>query len=447
MDYKNKYNDALEKLQEALAPKDGREISGLTRSCIEEIFPELKESGDEKMRKSVIYALRNGGFYDNDKTDEAIAWLEKQESVEEIVARCKDSWYNEGKIAGMAEGLSDDEKYQQGWHDAIEKQEEKFDNANKVEPKFNVGDWLCENEPNNYARFIQILEIVNVLGKERYRISRDFHNDEDIVEFDFAEKYYHKFGIADAKDGDVLYSLDSKQPFIFKHRKKHEQAEVYCGINIYGKFFVGNTKDCIITTDKYIPATKEQCDKLLKAITDAGWTFDFEKKELKKIEPKFKVKYAGSEYDVIEIKEFPGGIIYYGIEDEPNHIDYILPENCEIISGYGVKEKGSPYPTKPAIFSGQNPAWSEEDDYNVQCLAAKVTSDIQNGNVDRNQELIDWLKSIKDRVQPQNLWKPSEEQMDALEHFVRSIGESGYASPYDNDTKLIYSLLEQLKQL
>ena len=124
MDYKNKYNDALEKLQEALAPKDGREISGLTRSCIEEIFPELKESGDEKMRKSVIYALRNGGFYDNDKTDEAIAWLEKQESVEEIVARCKDSWYNEGKIAGMAEGLSDDEKYQQGWHDALEKQNE-----------------------------------------------------------------------------------------------------------------------------------------------------------------------------------------------------------------------------------------------------------------------------------------------------------------------------------
>ena len=47
----------------------------------------------------------------------------------------------------------------------------------------------------------------------------------------------------------------------------------------------------------------------------------------------------------------------------------------------------------------------------------------------------------------QKQWKPSNEQINALEHFVRSIGESGYASPYDNDTKLIYSLLEQLKQL
>lgn len=47
----------------------------------------------------------------------------------------------------------------------------------------------------------------------------------------------------------------------------------------------------------------------------------------------------------------------------------------------------------------------------------------------------------------QNRWKPSDEQMEALEHFVKSIGESGYASPYENNTKLLYSLLEQLKKL
>ena len=127
MDDKNKYNNALEKLQEALAPKDGREISGLARGCIEEIFPELKESEDEKIRNSIIENLK-GNMYradgDYDLLNKQISWLEKQESVEEIVARCKDSWYNEGKIAGMAEGLTDDEKYQQGWHDALKKQGE-----------------------------------------------------------------------------------------------------------------------------------------------------------------------------------------------------------------------------------------------------------------------------------------------------------------------------------
>ena len=95
----------------------------------------------------------------------------------------------------------------------------------------------------------------------------------------------------------------------------------------------------------------------------------------------------------------------------------------------------------------QSSAWSEEDDYNVQCLVAKVTSDIQNGNVGRNQELIDWLKSIKDRVQPQNLWKPSDEQIKALEYFIRGIGESGHVSPYDANLKLVHSLLNNLKKL
>ena len=123
MDDEKKYKEALEKLQEALAPKDGCEISGLTRNCIEEIFPELKESEDEKIRKEIVR------FIQMEVEDEIIgnkwlAWLKKQESVEEIVERCKKSWYNEGKIAGMAEGLTDDVKYQQGWHDALEKQGE-----------------------------------------------------------------------------------------------------------------------------------------------------------------------------------------------------------------------------------------------------------------------------------------------------------------------------------
>ena len=35
-------------------------------------------------------------------------------------ARLKKSWYEEGRIHGKFEGLSDDEKYQQGFHDAKE---------------------------------------------------------------------------------------------------------------------------------------------------------------------------------------------------------------------------------------------------------------------------------------------------------------------------------------
>jgi len=59
------------------------------------------------------------------------------------------------------------------------------------------------------------------------------------------------------------------------------------------------------------------------------------------------------------------------------------------------------------------------------------------------EEYIDWLKSLRDRY----AWKPSEDQIEALEHFVRSIAESGYVSPYDSRTNLLRSLLDQLKKL
>ena len=72
------------------------------------------------------------------------------------------------------------------------------------------------------------------------------------------------------------------------------------------------------------------------------------------VKPKFKVKYANNEYNVLEIKEI-AGVTYFGIEDEPNHIDYVLPDNCEIVNDYGIKEKGSPYPTKLAVFSDNKP--------------------------------------------------------------------------------------------
>lgn len=57
-----------------------------------------------------------------------------------------------------------------------------------------------------------------------------------------------------------------------------------------------------------------------------------------------------------------------------------------------------------------------------------------------SSETLKWVKNA-------GQWKPTEEQMRALEHFVRSIGESGYSSHYNTNIKLIYSLLDDLKKL
>ena len=154
--------------------------------------------------------------------------------------------------------------------------EEKVDNqncvkpTNTVEPKFHEGMWLTENHPNNYARFVQILEIVNVQGKKRYRISRDLHNDEDIVECRFIEDNWHQFNIQDAKDGDVL-AFDDDTIVIFKDLYNSTSFHSYChienGIFDFNKDELPDWWNC----EGFEPATKEQCDLLFTKMKEAGY--------------------------------------------------------------------------------------------------------------------------------------------------------------------------------
>ena len=168
------------------------------RGRLEIIFPELAESEDERIRKAILnYMKKVWGNSQDDvcgvHVEDAIAWLEKQKSVGEIVSRCKNSWYNEGKIQGQIEGLSDEEKYQQGWHDALEKQSEKK-SIDKVETKFNAGDWITNGE-----NVWQIDEVKT----ENYLLidSEGILFAEEIATID---SEFHLWTIQDARNGDVL---------------------------------------------------------------------------------------------------------------------------------------------------------------------------------------------------------------------------------------------------
>ncbi len=83
MNYEQRYKEALEKIREGLQPlQDGAKISGVTRAFLEEVFPELKESEDERIRKALIRVLNenvgNGIEKYGAKLEDALAWLEKQ---------------------------------------------------------------------------------------------------------------------------------------------------------------------------------------------------------------------------------------------------------------------------------------------------------------------------------------------------------------------------------
>ena len=95
---------------------------------------------------------------------------------------------------------------------------------------------------------------------------------------------------------------------------------------------------------------------------------------------------------------------------------------------------------------GQKFAWSEEDEKNLQGIIDEIQANKKNApsyDIPVYEGFLNWLKSLK----PQKQWKPSNEQIEALENLVRSYGESGTLSPYDNNTKQLYSLLYDLKNL
>ena len=191
---------------------------------------------------------------------------------------------------------------------------------------------------------------------------------------------------------------------------------------------------------------KEQPSHSCQDITANGRCYIEGMNTSNKVKPKFKVKYAGNEYNVLEVKDI-AGVTFYGIEDEPNHIDYVLPDNCEIISGYGVKEKGSPYPTKSAIYTEQKPTWSEEDMSKVQIIcmylneAKKYYADIT-----EVRECINWLKSLKDRVIPQSKQEWSEEDERNLQGIIDEIEANKNQAP-DYDLATYDRFLSWLKSL
>lgn len=235
-------NKALERARKLHEAARANECSEYARD-FEEIFPELNESEDEQSKKWILEylydGLRKSDEQFKDQFKAAIAWLEKQ-----------------------GEQIPTD----------------------KVEQKFKVGDWIIGN---NYD-FVLCVENYNEYDGYQVKAQDDikYHLTKDI------EKVYHLWTIHDAKDGDVLTT--GNFIFIFKRIVLPNDPMVvyYCAYEIYqdeetvGNGFykaAENSRMGHLDSTTYYPATKEQCDLLFQKMEEAGYSWDAEKKKLKKI--------------------------------------------------------------------------------------------------------------------------------------------------------------------
>lgn len=152
----------------------------------------------------------------------------------------------------------------------------------KVEHKFGIGDWVVFN--NKHQSIYQVEKI-----EDGYYILRHTHGGTFRVCV-LHDESLRLWTIQDAKDGDVLtcYSNIKEQP-IEQTGIIKQYVGRHCGCSNSFKAHFGVDWDNNIVIEGYMgcsniyPSTKEQRDALMKAMTDAGYTFDFEKKELKKL--------------------------------------------------------------------------------------------------------------------------------------------------------------------
>ena len=103
------YDEAIEKLRSLHDDYDTVSTLIDIKEELEYIFPEFKESEDEKVRKALVELVKcneRSGYtlLNNVSTSSMLDWLEKQEGCEYIkkdwLEHIKQSWYKEGFIDG-----------------------------------------------------------------------------------------------------------------------------------------------------------------------------------------------------------------------------------------------------------------------------------------------------------------------------------------------------------
>ena len=271
MDYEKAYKNALTHAREI------HRNEGEKRRDMEWLFPELKESEDEKMRKEIVEYLKK-----NLRLEWA-TWLEKRGEQKPTI---------EMKSAEESLGI-DSETYNKIVDECIygeqksqrmisaEAKEAMYDKpSDKIEPKFKVSDWVVYYRNDSSREVLQVYDIRD----GRYYFTDNVHFSWSVKECD--EKS-HLWTIEDAKEGDVL-ACENGWTCIFKCLNDNLFSS-HCFMDHEGWFCEdggqGHTLDNRICGEIY-PATNEQCDTLMKAMANAGYTFDFDKRELKKIEQK-----------------------------------------------------------------------------------------------------------------------------------------------------------------
>lgn len=294
------YDKAIEKLRDFY--RDYDTVSNLidVKEELAKIFPELKESEDERIRKEIITHCRNTRCVTEESAERIakwIAWLERQ--CEQNPYSGVSFKYNghawgmcarDGGVEILMDGnlkafISLDKSfiYPISSQSALEAvKEEKIDNqtcvkpADKFKPKFKLGDWITDG--CLHCKIIQVLDECYIVDSKFGKTSIFFKR----------EYNYHLWSIQDARDGNILAGSKDEVILMFRGIGNTEWKDVidyHCCYDCYRKEFIkqkGLNFWGYVDNNNLKPATKKQRDLLFSKIKESGWEWDSKKKELRK---------------------------------------------------------------------------------------------------------------------------------------------------------------------
>ncbi len=312
MDYEKAYKDALNKAKSKIWNDKGHL---LYEDDIIEIFPELAESEDERIRKEIIQFLQlpHPQFVGKRNHEKWIAWLEKQKTTEETLQYLKEN-HSPSEVSDFqaAMNIAVAKAYNKGYADGLEKQgEQKTTNSKEDDVRRRSTIQVLEyarslDTYNQYGKAdivknIAWLESQKTVGEslnistteecEKYHKAIDSCLDNNVVDNNTEPKF---------KVGDFVHCT-TINGFEYTYIYKSNHGEVIHAFVIYscGTHGVVSIDDMLFEPSIFTKrkATTEEIVTLLQSIHKNGFIWDAEKKELKKIEqrsnnntePKFQV--------------------------------------------------------------------------------------------------------------------------------------------------------------
>ena len=303
-----------------------------TQEVLEKYVNSMSNKDDERLRKTAIAFLKDFAEQGYENAVECIAWLEKQ-GEQNLPSVNERAWlYLVSDVLTWKDGIGqylDDPRVQEFTKrlcnyyaqklykpSNIEKNEQKP--ADKIEPRFKVGDWVIFTTSGNKGNLYQ----VEKKGNYEYTLMNN-HGCSFCLSFS-NEELIREWTIQDANDGDIIHF--GTVTAIFKKYIGREKCICYCSFCKDGGFEIPieNGEDNVYGCYNATPATKEQRDVLIKAMNDAGYKWDIETNTLEKLaEPKFDPKTL-QPFDKVLVRNFPVSIWQCGIFSHQHFHQYFV---------------------------------------------------------------------------------------------------------------------------